>query len=145
VWRLLAANFVILCKVLGSILGILVGITIPRPYAIGRREPNGTAVEARGHGHAMPHPAAEAPQQPLSGCMLCGARAPLNPPVAQARRRTRRWALCCAVSCPGRIRLPAGGTNEPIISTNIEEFRVVTLVPNPFRVVIPERPVRSAR
>jgi len=35
--------------------------------------------------------------------MLCGARAPLNPTVAQARRRTRRWALYCAVSYPGGI------------------------------------------
>ena len=36
-WRLLAGNitFVILCKVLGSILGVLVGITIPWAYAIG--------------------------------------------------------------------------------------------------------------
>ena len=50
-WRLLVANitFVILCKLLGSILGVLVGITIPRAYTIGRRRPNGTAIEAHGH------------------------------------------------------------------------------------------------
>jgi len=42
-------TFIIPCKVLGNILGVLVGITIPRAYAIGLREPNGTATEACGH------------------------------------------------------------------------------------------------
>ena len=32
----------------------------------------------------MPHPAVESPHQPLSGCILCGARVPLNPTAAQA-------------------------------------------------------------
>jgi len=42
-------TFIIPCKVLGNILGVLVGITIPRAYAIGLRKPNGTATEACGH------------------------------------------------------------------------------------------------
>jgi len=41
----------------------------------------------------MTHPAADVPHQPLSGCMLCGTSTPLNPTVAQARRRTRCWIL----------------------------------------------------
>ena len=50
-WRLLVVNitFVILYKVLVSIIGVLVGIIIPRACAICLREPNDTAAEARGH------------------------------------------------------------------------------------------------
>jgi len=156
----------------------------------------------------MSHPPVETPHWPLSGCILCGARAPLNPTTVQTRRRTRHWALYYTNYCPGRIHgypghghglchslaakvrlllwpgepfemprpaiagsatwipsvtaspqeadrvLPSATTcgwcpscqprskrvgNEPIICTNIEEFRVVTLVPNPFRVVTPVR------